>query len=268
MATDSTWGTIAGNASQALGQYAVNVAASRKQFKYQQKAMAQQQQYNKEIWDYQNAYNTPQAQMERLQAAGLNPRLIYGSSEGGGQAGPIAATEVPTQQAAKGEVPDLYMKHLVARQMDAQYAATTQNVETAKVKAALDQQKTALENLRYMREANRSKNYKQLNQAELETAQFIALRSGALFANEKSKGNLMDQLHDFRTESNKKILTTQDQEIAFKANRNELAKLGIYSSDNALIRILIQAANRMGIDLGDLLARGAGNLKYLMELGK
>lgn len=34
-------------------------------------------------WNRQNAYNHPQAQMERLKSAGLNPNLIYGDSASG-----------------------------------------------------------------------------------------------------------------------------------------------------------------------------------------
>lgn len=35
--------------------------------------------YNLDMWNRQNEYNLPAAQMARLQAAGLNPNLIYGS---------------------------------------------------------------------------------------------------------------------------------------------------------------------------------------------
>lgn len=37
----------------------------------------QEQAYNLELWNLQNEYNTPQAQMNRFQDAGLNPNLIY-----------------------------------------------------------------------------------------------------------------------------------------------------------------------------------------------
>lgn len=266
MADNSGWGAIAGQAAQTLGNYAVATAANKRQFKFQQKAMAQQQQYNKELWDYQNAYNTPQAQMERLEAAGLNPRLIYGpGAASSSNAGPIAPTEVPSREAAKVEMPNLYSSRLVARQMDAQYAATTQKIESAKVQAELLQTKTALENLKLMREGLRSKNYKDLNEAEVNTARFIALRTQEQFANERSKGNLMDQLHGFRSEANKKVLSSMDLENAFKENRNELAKLGIYSSDDAKLRIVVQAAHRMGIDLDDLIRRGLDKLSYLFK---
>lgn len=37
----------------------------------------QEQAYNLELWNLQNEYNTPAAQMKRFQDAGLNPNLIY-----------------------------------------------------------------------------------------------------------------------------------------------------------------------------------------------
>lgn len=45
-----------------------------------QKELAQFQfDKNVEMWNMQNEYNTPSAQMSRLQDAGLNPNLVYGS---------------------------------------------------------------------------------------------------------------------------------------------------------------------------------------------
>lgn len=40
----------------------------------------QEQAYNLELWNLQNEYNSPAAQMKRYQDAGLNPNLIYGQS--------------------------------------------------------------------------------------------------------------------------------------------------------------------------------------------
>lgn len=50
-----------------------------------------QVQAQKDLIDYQNEYNSPSAQMERLSAAGLNPHLIYGSAAPAGQSGNAAA---------------------------------------------------------------------------------------------------------------------------------------------------------------------------------
>lgn len=45
-------------------------------------------QFNVDMWNRQNLYNSPREQMKRLQEAGLNPNLIYGNgSAGTGNAG-------------------------------------------------------------------------------------------------------------------------------------------------------------------------------------
>lgn len=43
--------------------------------------------YSKRMFDYQNAYNTPAKQMERLKKAGLNPALMYGQGTTGNAQG-------------------------------------------------------------------------------------------------------------------------------------------------------------------------------------
>lgn len=264
MADSNAWAAAAGQAINTLGNVAVEAARTKKAYKNQVKAMNQQQVLNKEMWDYQNAYNSPQEQMKRLEAAGLNPHLIYGpGAASSGNAGPISVPDVPSKVPA-GEnvnVGDPMLRYLQVRQMDAQYKATTQNLEIAKKRAALMDVQTGLSNLKLMNEGIRSKNFRDLAQAELDTKKFIMLRSGELFANERTKGALMDQLQDVRA----KQMTGIDLDNTFKRYRNDLAKLGIYSSDHPSMRILIQSAERMGIDLGELIAKGAKQLKYLLD---
>lgn len=43
--------------------------------------------YSKRMFDYQNAYNTPAKQMQRLREAGLNPALMYGQGTTGNAQG-------------------------------------------------------------------------------------------------------------------------------------------------------------------------------------
>lgn len=56
-------------------------------YKYSKKLMELQYQQNLDLWNKQNEYNSPTAQMQRLQAAGLNPNLVYGSSVAGNSSG-------------------------------------------------------------------------------------------------------------------------------------------------------------------------------------
>lgn len=68
----------------------------------QNKALNEQtHQQNLELWKYQNEYNAPSAQMERLRAAGLNPQLVYGSGNVAGN----TTSNVPQLDAAKKLAP-------------------------------------------------------------------------------------------------------------------------------------------------------------------
>lgn len=53
----------------------------------------------RDMWNKQNEYNSPQAQMQRLIEAGLNPNLIYGSSANTGNATTIPKYQRPQLKA-------------------------------------------------------------------------------------------------------------------------------------------------------------------------
>lgn len=55
-----------------------------------------QNQYNLEMWNLNNEYNTPQNQMRRFEEAGLNPGLIYGQiNPGNSSAAPQKGAALP-----------------------------------------------------------------------------------------------------------------------------------------------------------------------------
>ncbi|QCS36289.1 minor capsid protein [Capybara microvirus Cap1_SP_217] len=53
---------------------------------------------NLEMWNLQNEYNSPKAQMERLREAGLNPNLVYGSGASTGNASSAPSYSRPNYQ--------------------------------------------------------------------------------------------------------------------------------------------------------------------------
>lgn len=53
---------------------------------------------NKEMWDLQNKYNSPEQQMERLRSAGLNPNLVYGNGAVGNTTGSAPQYDRPQIQ--------------------------------------------------------------------------------------------------------------------------------------------------------------------------
>lgn len=55
-------------------------------YKYQTRLADQQNNYNLNMWNLQNEYNSPQAQMKRFEEAGLNPALMYSQGNPGNAA--------------------------------------------------------------------------------------------------------------------------------------------------------------------------------------
>lgn len=82
-------------------------------------------------WKAQNKYNSPTNQMQRLEEAGLNPNLIYGSSAGGaaGNAGPVAPASAPGISAYQ----DYKIKQGQIRQLDLQNQGIEQDNRVKKV---------------------------------------------------------------------------------------------------------------------------------------
>lgn len=69
----------------------------------------------KSLIDYQNKYNSPTEQMQRLSAAGLNPNLVYGSAAPAGTSG--NATAPATSSPSAYGTADTSLAMLQARQM-------------------------------------------------------------------------------------------------------------------------------------------------------
>lgn len=111
--------------------------SAKKQFKYQQQLNREAFQHDVDMWNRQNEYNTPSAQMERLQAAGLNPNLVYGN---GGATN--TANNAPTYNA--GSAPDVSSARAAAASLANQGFNTALNFQLQQVQAANLQADTEL----------------------------------------------------------------------------------------------------------------------------
>lgn len=76
--------------------------AMKRQFGYQMEMAKWQNDVNRENWERQNEYNSPSAQMARLQEAGLNPNLVYN----GGSATTAAGSMAPAASPGTPSIPD------------------------------------------------------------------------------------------------------------------------------------------------------------------
>lgn len=74
-------------AATSVGSLVGSIGSGRKAYHRSKKLMDKQFAMDKSMYDYQNQYNLPSAQMERLKKAGLNPALMYGQGTTGNASG-------------------------------------------------------------------------------------------------------------------------------------------------------------------------------------
>ena len=100
----SALGNLAGlwwQNKQAEKQHDRNIQNWQREKQWQKQHWHDQNKYNLELWHMQNKYNSPIEQMARLEAAGLNPHLMYGKGTVG-TAGQVPSTNVSTASDIKG----------------------------------------------------------------------------------------------------------------------------------------------------------------------
>lgn len=233
--------------------------------------------------DYQNDYNTPSKQIERLKAAGLNPHLAIGGGNAGGTSAPTAQAQ---QNSAQGQAPQVDVGYLTQfmdmRQRNATINLTEKQAENEAAIIQLNQAKFVSELTE-----NEIKNLKlygdskllpfQLQAAEQKVKQGdLDLKQGAFDLNMKEalKENTISMA--LQTLANQKIqaLETQmrtsktKQEISnlkvqigqirattknintdsgLKQAELNLMKEGIGKNDPAWQRVIIQQAKKFGI---------------------
>jgi len=132
---------------------AANVAGSALNSFSAQQTNAQQQRFNYDMykiqradaladWERNNAYNSPQAQMQRYQEAGLNPHLIYGQGSNG-NASPMRSPDMqpvnfrdPRPGDALATLSQIYDLDIKAAQADNLKAQNTVIKQDALLRAA------------------------------------------------------------------------------------------------------------------------------------
>ena len=91
------------SALSAGGTAAATGAQNRKSRAFSREMYQQQKTDNIAFWNMQNEYNSPQAQMQRLKAAGLNPNMLYDKT---GAVIPAQNINTPDVQSAQFRTPD------------------------------------------------------------------------------------------------------------------------------------------------------------------
>lgn len=111
----------------------------KKQRKYEREMYERQLADNRQNWELENFYNSPEQQMKRLKEAGLNPNLVYGNGADaqGGQitgANPNVSDQSKFLQPASDQLSKLSSSAINQmydlRQRDAQLDLTREQVQT------------------------------------------------------------------------------------------------------------------------------------------
>lgn len=233
---------------------------------------------NLKFWDMQNQYNSPEAQMERLKSAGLNPNMVYDKGGAVQSAGNIPTPDVqggqfrtPDFAPISGAVQGYFDTKIKQAQYDNLMAANTSIQQEAILKAA--QTLAATESTKGQSIAN-----------ALAQTNFQYSVEGARLANEQTRANTQYTLSENERKSalqaptlaaavenvlrikaetantnaargqiNQTIKNLQ-QDYRLKEFEEDLAKQGIYKNDPLWSRALAQFIEGLtgGMSMKDL----------------
>jgi len=135
-----------------IGQHFQNRANQR--FAVQQSNI--QHQRTKELWNMDNLYNSPEQQMQRLKAAGLNPNLVYGKGATATSKGPPSTPQQANWQGQNpmerlntiGAFQDIKLKQAQLGNIDASTQETLTNTAGKQIQNAISEIDKRLEQMK------------------------------------------------------------------------------------------------------------------------
>jgi hypothetical protein len=130
--------------------------------------MKMQHQMDKQMFDYQNAYNTPAQQMQRLKSAGLNPALMYGQGTTGNASGAPMTKPLPSFMETPVDTQSIMNGAIVASQIKQNNTVTEGYELDNYIKAGGKEQEIKEKFLRNKEAEQRIKNLIQQNKTEVQ----------------------------------------------------------------------------------------------------
>lgn len=218
---------------------------------------------NKQMWELQNKYNDPAAQMQRLGGAGLNPNLVYGSGNAAGnQSAPGPRYNAPT---AIPEYGQLNLPDMLSQYQDFQM----KNAQIDNVKAQTD---LTRENVTSAPIARLLKDIQgQAGQVKLDLSKGMAPYQQSIVESQAKKAGTDVQisaqnLRNLKQDELLKLIVAQQKrqqmsmveiekekklaELIYQRGRNEYQKQGInFEKDNLMFRMMARMIRESG--LGD-----------------
>lgn len=217
---------------------------------------------DKEMWNLQNMYNSPESQMARLKAAGLNPNMIYGSGSGGaaGTAGSPPNARVPQIVSEFGPlngIPEALASYQNFQMRQAQIdnvKSQTENVQTRTANEALrgpllsilgEQKELDLSKSQYQMEFDNAVKY---NAARASALGIDKLRRQLSLMDDTSLQNALNRRHSELKISGEGIANEQRQaQLLFQQYKNDWMRAGVTTGDSIAPRLLVRMLNEIGI---------------------
>ena len=198
-----------------------------------------------EMWNRQNEYNHPRAQMERLREAGLNPNLMYGQGQ---QTSSGSSRQMPQYNAQAALMEQTPLLNII-----------TNLSEFAKTNATarkFHEEGVFLKDTQFDRQRNEF--WKRVQQRyDASNAEKVMQLNYERWNNEIKKGRHLEEL--IETEGKRQGLLVQD--IRWKKKENDVREqYNMNMSDAWKLRIIINALEEMGIDPENIGAKGIFDL--------
>lgn len=196
------------------------------------------------MWNRQNEYNTPQAQMQRLQEAGLNPNLIYeGGAGSAGNAGSAPKAPVPHMERAQvnnelASMATMNIMPAIAQYQDWQVKKAQIDNIKAQTQATIDSNiGTRLRNILIEAETPFASQYAE-NKSLKAQGENELLRTRNLFERSKHLNfqQFADKLSETQLEGQK--LTNRQKLLEIQLDEN-LKPYGMHKGDELWQRILL-----------------------------
>ncbi len=217
-------------------------------------------QHQEYMWNKQNQYNTPTAQMQRFKDAGLNPHLIYGQ----GSNGNAMAPNTPNQEPIKTNFMDVAMQYVATKKQQTEIdnlekakevmeadrilkEATTVNTLTNSSKTEQERQQSAdlFQTVSDQAKMNLSNSTLQSSKISSEINQIRA----STRLTDTQKNNVEQSIRESQQRINnlRKDASIKDKEAELKQLDINLKRNGIQPSDPLYMRIISQLLEQSSI---------------------
>lgn len=216
---------------------------------------------NLELMRYQNEYNNPKNQMQRLKAAGLNPHLVYGKNAVGNMAAQTPKYQAADQRFETGLTQESAVGALEAHQAIKLSEAAEDKVRTDIINTKVRTANEAIKGLRQNFELNRDH---KLEPYQLEISKENARKAGIDADNAIKLGLRYDdgRLKDTEAIANMKkqrgLIAAQisltNTNAGHKAHLLEAMKNSVWPDSPQALKTMYAVAKRLGLTIEELKA--------------